>query len=353
MRWLFLFIAPLLWANEPEKRVHFKVASHCKLPVDLVIQTPRDIATDSKGNIYMLDAGAKTVLAWDEMGSFLRSFGSEGQGPGELSLSDGFGAVAINENYVVVVDDLARKIHFWDREFNFKKTIPKPAGFERLLTLEAYGDQFVIVTPSAKLGNQRLVLVDNEFGIVDVLATVDDHYYRPNDQGHWDYRPLADLIVVGFGPKDIWYSNSGHNWIRKIDLSGRVKDEFRVPFVAEDFDPKEKTRFIEGFNKWRGAKDTITFPDKNTVIDFALPLEKNLIAVSQYRAVNGRFTGLVLDKDTGDICGKFSYLLGDQMGFFASVRGKLVSVTGDDNDDYRLDILELIMEDANENEDKP
>ncbi len=43
-----------------------------------------DVAVDANGNIYVLEAGYKRVQVFDQRGRYLRTIGSEGQGPGEL-----------------------------------------------------------------------------------------------------------------------------------------------------------------------------------------------------------------------------------------------------------------------------
>ncbi|MFC1564935.1 6-bladed beta-propeller [candidate division KSB1 bacterium] len=46
---------------------------------------PRDIALDSKDNMYINDSGNYRILKYDKNGIFLLSFGNKGQGPGEFS----------------------------------------------------------------------------------------------------------------------------------------------------------------------------------------------------------------------------------------------------------------------------
>ncbi|MCK5147358.1 NHL repeat-containing protein [bacterium] len=46
---------------------------------------PEDIASDSHGNLYVLDSGNGQVKKFDCIGRFILSFGRSGQGPGELS----------------------------------------------------------------------------------------------------------------------------------------------------------------------------------------------------------------------------------------------------------------------------
>lgn len=50
-----------------------------------MLHRPNDIALDANGNIFILDAGNFRVQKFSPEGKFLNTFGSRGQGPGELS----------------------------------------------------------------------------------------------------------------------------------------------------------------------------------------------------------------------------------------------------------------------------
>lgn len=65
------------------------------------------VDTDSAGNIYVLDSGADTVFKFDARGSFLKSFGRNGQGPGEFQSANCL--TIMLDGRVAVVDVLARK----------------------------------------------------------------------------------------------------------------------------------------------------------------------------------------------------------------------------------------------------
>lgn len=88
------------------------------LDEDLVIGEEKDetyffpeivwISIDNQGRFYVCDIGNRRVQVYDENGTFVRSLGRQGQGPGEYSfpssvLLDGAGDVFINSGFSFVV----------------------------------------------------------------------------------------------------------------------------------------------------------------------------------------------------------------------------------------------------------
>jgi hypothetical protein len=64
------------------------------------------VATDAKGHIYILDRAARRVVQLDSQGTWLRTYGRRGNGPGELeSPSD----LAASTNGVVAVHDFGKR----------------------------------------------------------------------------------------------------------------------------------------------------------------------------------------------------------------------------------------------------
>ena len=76
-----------------------------------------DIAVDEDGTMYVLERGNHRVQVFDAQGGYLRTLGSEGQGPGEIQ--EAFN-VTIAGDAVVVVDPANARLNYWataDGEF--------------------------------------------------------------------------------------------------------------------------------------------------------------------------------------------------------------------------------------------
>jgi len=93
---------PLEW----EFRESWKVGGAAEGVEPFFGVTPEGIATDSVGNVYVLDAGNFRVSVWNASGVYLRSVGKEGDGPGELEYP--LGLVVLPGGSVMVRDPTKR-----------------------------------------------------------------------------------------------------------------------------------------------------------------------------------------------------------------------------------------------------
>lgn len=109
---------------------------------DEQLKQPHDVAFDSRGNIYITDAGHRRVLVFGRNGGFLRSIGRPGAGPGEFTLPVGIDVG--DDGRVYVADELAGKVAIFNsrgrllREFRVMMPL-KPFVFGNRLYLTNYG----------------------------------------------------------------------------------------------------------------------------------------------------------------------------------------------------------------------
>ncbi len=57
---------------------------------------PMDIATDSSGNIYVMDTSTPEVVKFDKNGTLLKTFGSGGSGDGQFNCSGNFCGIGVS-----------------------------------------------------------------------------------------------------------------------------------------------------------------------------------------------------------------------------------------------------------------
>lgn len=82
---------------------------------------PRDVKTDQKGNIFVLDSGDNCIYKFSESGVLLKKAGRKGQGPGEMDRPAG---IAIDSSGNIYLNDpFNRRINIYDDELNYLETI--------------------------------------------------------------------------------------------------------------------------------------------------------------------------------------------------------------------------------------
>ncbi|MCP4727069.1 MAG: hypothetical protein GY863_18665, partial [bacterium] len=74
------------WGDDPAVTLKFErtIGDIESEDENFMFYLPQDIAVDRDGNIYILDAGNFRILKFDKKLNFKKSFGQEGQGPGDL-----------------------------------------------------------------------------------------------------------------------------------------------------------------------------------------------------------------------------------------------------------------------------
>ena len=78
---------------------------------------PEDVATDSSGNVYVVDFGNNRIQKFDSNGNFITKWGSEGAGDGQFKSPLG---IAIDSSgNVYVADHDNHRIQKFDSNGNF------------------------------------------------------------------------------------------------------------------------------------------------------------------------------------------------------------------------------------------
>ena len=80
----------------------------------------RSIAVDKAGRVYVLDSREAQVKVFDQNGTYVRSIGKRGQGPGEFTRPLSISITGQNE---IVVDDFTSRLVLFSLEGEFKRNI--------------------------------------------------------------------------------------------------------------------------------------------------------------------------------------------------------------------------------------
>ena len=125
-----------------------------------------DIATDSQGNLYVLDSGNQRIQKYDKNGNFLQTIGRKGQGPGEFMRP--FDLLLDEQDNIYLLE--IRKIHIYDPQGNSIKDINLQTfimGFAVGAEGNIIAHGFVQTEEGQKLG---VVIIDQEGKIIKTIA---------------------------------------------------------------------------------------------------------------------------------------------------------------------------------------
>ncbi len=113
------------------------------------------IGVDTAGNIYVLDASAHRVVVFDDEGTYLRSMGGEGGGPGEMGFPF---ALTVSAGGVAGVFDLSKR--------GFVRFGPRGEVLDELRVTFGYGGGLIrevagsLIVPIDELDAERGVSID-------------------------------------------------------------------------------------------------------------------------------------------------------------------------------------------------
>jgi hypothetical protein len=81
----------------------------------------QEVAVDNTGKIFALDVANAVIGVFDQDGTYLKTIGRKGQGPGEMQMPT---SIYITPQATIMVNDPgARKLHYFDLEGNFEKAV--------------------------------------------------------------------------------------------------------------------------------------------------------------------------------------------------------------------------------------
>jgi type IV pilus assembly protein PilY1 len=78
-----------------------------RLSSSTLVLYPIDVATDSKGNVYVLEYGYTRIKVFDSSGNYLRSFGSSGRGCNQWYYAKAF---TIYNDIIYLADMYGRRV---------------------------------------------------------------------------------------------------------------------------------------------------------------------------------------------------------------------------------------------------
>lgn len=206
-----------------------------------VIKAPFDIDVDKYDNIYILDAATSSIKKYDSSGTFLKSFGRKGEGPGEFDVSIDF--TIIDDTLNVQAITSAQMVRF-DLEGNFIDRIPyvgTPGIFlEESIKSPASG---VVIGYKSNVKEENggilmgtsLLLMDNRFNEIKILREFMYKYYPAKTQF------FEELTKYSYGEGKIFVAENSESQfkINVYDYHGRVIEVINKNYIKVSYNEIE------------------------------------------------------------------------------------------------------------------
>jgi len=205
---------------------------------------PHFLDIDSNGNIYIVDSGSSSIKKFDKNGTFIKSFGSKGHGPGEMIYPF---MVVIQENIVFVADPGGRRIVKFDTDGNFINNIIIESRFPGYM--QAVGsDKFICFRNKLVRSDENpyrslnLVLVDTQFREIATLQ----NYKIKFDPRCNDFLDLYTAYAVGKDEIFVGVNGEDQYKINVFDFNGKLlysieKEYQKVTFSKMELDELNNT----------------------------------------------------------------------------------------------------------------
>ncbi len=263
------------------------------LPENLFFESPSTVSCDPEGNIYVVDSGAKNIKKFDAKGTFLKTIGREGQGPGEFG---GLYYATFAKDRLIVWDSGNRRLYAFtpDGEFRNSVNIAYEEGSVRKLrglptgeilvekektfrnepdkpqtcTIDLYSQDLKHVTSIYKRELWRKKYVrTKEYG----TSTL---YFPYSADVRWDITPDG-RIIIGF---------SENYELEIYDRSGK-----KISTVAHAYEPvkvteKDKNEYFDSIEFYRMGerlKDPPEYITKYTEFPKHKPVYDNILVDSE------------------------------------------------------------------------
>lgn len=192
------------WTLEPAARVGGVNAGEQEQ-----LYTVTSVAEDAQGRFFVANFGDKRILVFDSAGTYLRTIGRGGRGPGEFTAPRALAPVG--EDGLLVLDLVPGRISRFrrsDGQHLADAKLPDAAGIPVDLRATAAGTTVVEFRPRPQTGVQApafLARVDTATGAVDRAGAVTlDTVARARVNGKTEKGKMSVTIDVPFAPRPVW-----------------------------------------------------------------------------------------------------------------------------------------------------
>ncbi len=254
-----------------------------------------EISVSSSGNLYLRDLKNKEYYIFDGEGTFKRTFGTHGEGPGEVKHSGGAGVSVVDDQVIIQDSD---KFLYFNTEGKFIRSVVNP-GHTRPATLFLNPDEFIsapaniTAVPKGKATMRYVNLkTDTEQVITNFSLSKSGVLDAGGGRRAVAIIPtITPVLVVGNLDKKLYYGMNNQYKVMITDLQGKDLGAFTLDREARPVTLKEREDFMIKVAKGLAPEDLARrmakmLPDKETMF-YNIESHNNLIYVFRSHFVAG------------------------------------------------------------------
>jgi hypothetical protein len=213
---------------------------------EYLFERVRNIDVDKNDNIYVLDYMAVQIRIFEKNGELIGTFGSKGQGPGEMQ--NPLYMQITSKEEVMVYDPGTRRLLFFSTEGKYlRQTSTAKIRYPmEIIKLDSRGELTALIVPPPPMGRIELKKFDSNLDLLMMISkTEKDDSYLKRERKAWQPDLLCvvtqnDNIAWGYPKKyELQVLNPEGKLIRKI-----IKDYEPVNVTAED-----EERYMERYKR--------------------------------------------------------------------------------------------------------
>jgi hypothetical protein len=215
---------------------------------------------DSDGNIYILDRKDKKVKIFDSAGKFVKKFGEEGQGPGEMYVPV---SIQVTHNNEMVIGDAGnQRLAFFSLEGEFLREMSTAAKATALALplIDSQGNivgQEIVPVPAEGKLLREVRKYDSELNTLFTIASIDN-----TNMIQGKINPFQVVLFYQLGKENsIYISNPDAYEIKVLNTEGKLVKRILKDYESVKVTEKDKEDFFKRLPDVVGPiKDRIEFP---------------------------------------------------------------------------------------------
>lgn len=233
-----------------------------------VFGIPANMQVSDEGDLYVYDRENKINYIFDRDGSFVKTYGAKGQGPGEVRDQN---SVFLVKDKLVIVD--VGRIHYFRLDGTYLHSVVNSL-YSRRPVLFLNEHEFVAVplgifeVPDFKAQIKRIDLESEQEIIIDHFEIFEGGIGRAGKMvGSLIIPGLTPLMTLGYGNGRLYYGRSDSYKIHVTDLSGKLLNTFSIERKKKKVSDDVKKKYFGRYSNMRKqALDQIiaTTPNETT-----------------------------------------------------------------------------------------